>query len=390
MKKLFVLVLFLSFFFSCCNSNSDEPTETNITHEIGFEWKGSLDSSPKNPQKGWAYYDTVKFASYYWDGSTWQLIAKDGIGIIWKGELSKAPTKPQTNWAYYNRIDGNSYIWNGASWDFLAKSGKDGASTVFFWMGSYAEAPQNPNEGWAYYNTAEGISYIYTNDSWQIISKDGTNGKDGSSIVWKGALSQAPSFPETNWAYFNTVNQTSYIWDGSSWNILAISATGDTTVTVSLTWLGTFESAPANPTLGQAYYNSSIGASYIYDGSVWQQISKDGKDGIDGQDGMAGTSTTITGYLITWKGIYSSIPSNPQTGWAYYNTATKKSYVYDGTSWQIMSQDGEDGSDGKDGANGIGIVWKGSFASAPENPEVNWAYYNTTAKKSYVYDGLSW
>jgi hypothetical protein len=37
-----------------------------------------------------------------------------------------------------------------------------------------------------------------------------------------------------------------------------------------------------------------------------------------------------------------------------------------------------------------GMVWKGNLSDPPENPEINWAYYNTTNKQSYVFDGTSW
>ena len=43
---------------------------------------------------------------------------------------------------------------------------------------------------------------------------------------------------------------------------------------------------------------------------------------------------------VIWKGSLVSHPSNPETGWAYYNTADKKSYIFDGSAWQIMAQDG--------------------------------------------------
>jgi len=45
---------------------------------------------------------------------------------------------------------------------------------------------------------------------------------------------------------------------------------------------------------------------------------------------------------------------------------------------------------GEQGIPGISIVWKGSLATAPENPELNWGYYNTTDLKSYIWDGDSW
>ncbi|MBP5450214.1 MAG: InlB B-repeat-containing protein, partial [Spirochaetales bacterium] len=60
------------------------------------------------------------------------------------------------------------------------------------------------------------------------------------------------------------------------------------------------------------------------------------------------TSSGSTNYGLTWKGSLATAPTSPQTGWAYYNTATKKSYIYDGSAWQILAQDGTDGQDGKD------------------------------------------
>lgn len=50
----------------------------------------------------------------------------------------------------------------------------------------------------------------------------------------------------------------------------------------------------------------------------------------------------------------------------------------------------QNGRDGRDGKDGISVVWKGSLAAAPNNPETNWAYYNTADKKSYIFDGSAW
>ena len=269
------------------------------------------------------------------------MIAQDGRSIIWKGELSQAPDYPEEYWAYYNTIDGNSYIFVVASWNYLAKSGKDGASGIMLWLGSYDEPPVNVSTGYCYYNKTDHVSYIWDGDSWEIISKDGTTGINGKSIIWKGVFSVAPDYPEEYCAYYNTSEQKAYIWNGTSWDILSESLGGNTTVQVSVNWRGSFTSAPANPAIGDAYYNSTMKASYIYDGSIWQLISKDGADGTYTYSG--------TGYLITWKGSFTSAPSNPSAGWAYYNSSAKKAYVYDGSSWQIMVQDGENGSDAESG-----------------------------------------
>lgn len=53
-------------------------------------------------------------------------------------------------------------------------------------------------------------------------------------------------------------------------------------------------------------------------------------------------------------------------------------------------QDGADGAIGPKGDDGIGIEWLGTFALAPSSPTLNQAYRNSTAKKSYIWDGSNW
>ena len=322
-------VLFLIVCFGCQNPNSTSA----ITGNINFVWIGAFPYVPSNPEVGWAYYNILEKKSYVWDGEFWQIIAQDGKSIEWKGELSAAPSNPEENWAYFNVVDGNSYIYDGQTWNYMAKSGRDGVSGIMLWLGTYVSAPDNPSIGYCYYNSTDGCSYIWDGDSWEIIAKDGTS---GTSIIWKGALDDYPSNPGLNWAYYNTSTKNSYIYNGSGWDTLATSLGGDTTVLVSFKWCGTSDTAPSSPSVGDAYYNSTLKASYVYDGSVWQQISKDGADGKDGTYTYDGT-----GYLITWKGSYDSNPPSPEKGWAYYNSAEGKSYIWDGSSWQIMAQDGK-------------------------------------------------
>jgi hypothetical protein len=45
---------------------------------------------------------------------------------------------------------------------------------------------------------------------------------------------------------------------------------------------------------------------------------------------------------------------------------------------------------GEDGVNGISIIWKGDLSDPPENPELNWVYYDITQKKSFIHNGTSW
>jgi hypothetical protein len=48
---------------------------------------------------------------------------------------------------------------------------------------------------------------------------------------------------------------------------------------ISINWLGTFVTAPGSPSLNDAYYNSTDGVSYIWNGSSWQIIAQDGTGG---------------------------------------------------------------------------------------------------------------
>jgi len=73
--------------------------------------------------------------------------------------------------------------------------------------------------------------------------------------------------------------------------------------------------------------------------------------------------------------------SSPEANWAYYDTAQKKSFIWDGAAWRVIAQDGDAGSF---------LVWKGALSMAPENPEANWAYYDIARKASFVWDGNAW
>lgn len=187
---------------------------------------------------------------------------------------------------------------------------------------------------------------------------NGAVGSAGASIMWQGTLSTAPSNPQIYWAYYNNVIGQSYIWDGTAWNILAQNGTtGPAGVTgatgpagpagTSLVWKGTLTVAPDNPQNGWAYYNSIAGKSYIWYDSSWQIIAQDGAAGANGTGSTGSTST-----IIVWKGTSTVAPDNPQDGWAYYNSVAGKSYIWYGSSWQIIAQDGAVGATGATGAAG--------------------------------------
>ena len=89
--------------------------------------------------------------------------------------------------------------------------------------------------------------------------------------------------------------------------------------------------------------------------------STDAVNGMNGKDGKDGQN----GISIMWQGSHDYPPDNPQLNWAYYNTQEGTSYIYDGNSWQILAERGK------------GIYWMGEYSEEPGWAELNFAYYNT-------------
>lgn len=112
----------------------------------------------------------------------------------------------------------------------------------------------------------------------------------------------------------------------------------------------------------------------------------DGTNGLNGADGVNGQDGTS----IIWKGTHSKHPSNPQNGWAYYNSTDKKSYVFQSGAWYQMTIDGQDGLDGNDGKDGLSIEYKGELSYPPSNPQKNWTYKDKDNGIVYIYTGLAW
>jgi hypothetical protein len=173
---------------------------------------------------------------------------------------------------------------------------------------------------------------------------------------------------------------------------------------LDINWRGTFASSPNSPSRNDAYYNSTMGQSYIFDGSFWTLLTKDGvqgpqgiqgpagTNGINGTNGLAGQNGT-NGISIVWIGSRSTPPASPSLNTAYYNTISRTSYIWNGSAWQVLAQDGLSGSnglDGDDGQNGTSINWLGELDTAPANPQYLDAYYDINTGVSYIYNGTTW
>ena len=130
----------------------------------------------------------------------------------------------------------------------------------------------------------------------------------------------------------------------------------------SIVWKGDFSSAPSSPQNGWAYKNTTDKKSYVYQDGQWYQMTIDGIDGKNGKDGLS----------IVWKGDLQSPPSNPQINWAYRDTNNGRVYIWNGTAWSLMVVDGSDGADGAAGSNGLSVfITYNDSTSQPSVPTGN-------------------
>ena len=148
---------------------------------------------------------------------------------------------------------------------------------------------------------------------------------------------------------------------------------------VSIVWKGSSITHPANPQNGWAYYNTGQKKSFIYQDGAWYQMTIDGTDGQDGQDGKDGQDGQdgSNGLSIVWKGDLATAPANPEVNWCYRDTDNGKVYIYNGLAWELMvldGSDGEDGADGQDGKDGLSVFityHDNAITSTPANPTGN-------------------
>ncbi|MBQ4500563.1 MAG: hypothetical protein II962_01865, partial [Spirochaetales bacterium] len=186
----------------------------------------------------------------------------------------------------------------------------------------------------------------------------------------------------------------------------------------TLVWKGSFASSSEiqNPISLWAYYNTTDGCSYVFNGIEWTLLASKGDQGEQGVKGDTGDkgekgdkgetgasgSNGSNGVSITWQGELPSAPDNPHLYWAYYNSCDGCSYIFDGENWTLLASKGAQGEQGKQGeqgpqgetgatgaqgdtgatgaagANGVSIIWLGSFDSAPSSAVNLNAYYNNT------------
>lgn len=244
-----------------------------------------------------------------------------GVSITWLGELSDYPSSPTLNQAFYLITEGKSYIYNGAIWQTLAQDGIQGE-----------QGPVGP------------------------AGPQGPQGEAGTGLVNKG-----------NWITGTTYNAGDYVFAESS------STPGVNSMFICQTDSYLSSSSPKDDSVNWVEFEAPQGPQ----GDVGPQGPK-GDTGPQGSQGIPGVS-------INWLGDQFDYPISPSLNQAFYHTSEGKSYIYNGSSWQIISQDGAQGPIGPTGTQGIQGPQGIQGEQGPEGPLVAGASGQTLR-----HNGTSW
>lgn len=197
------------------------------------------------------------------------------------------------------------------------------------WLGTLVIAPNTPAKNQAYYNSTDRKSYLWDGDSWEILTMDGQvgpkgdTGNPGPQGIQGIQGVQGPAGPQGpagvgltlkgNWSISETYVEGDYVFDESS-----------TTAGVNSMWICQVEVGPS-------------ASQPKADLTHWVEF--EAPAGPQGLPGLNGTS-------IQWLGSWSTVPGSATLNQAYYNTAEKKSFIWDGDSWELITKDGEPGPSG--------------------------------------------
>lgn len=139
--------------------------------------------------------------------------------------------------------------------------------------------------------------------------------------------------------------------------------------------------------------DGSFALSDIPEGSYPLFVMKNGKSGLFYTASVrAGELTSIGSIQVysmifgfddansfVWKGSLYSHPDFPQENWAYYNLSEGRTYIYANGKWSLMSD-----------SSGVKITWRGSLPSEPSQAQLYDAYFNTIDGCSYIFTGTEW
>ena len=91
--------------------------------------------------------------------------------------------------------------------------------------------------------------------------------------------------------------------------------------------------------------------------TLWETVSVEaGKENKLADKNITSQKSDASSFI--WQGSSATPPANPEKYWAYFNTTDGSSYIYDGEKWTLLAQAGKDGENGTNGGtSGFGSIY---------------------------------
>jgi hypothetical protein len=212
---------------------------------------------------------------------------------------------------------GNVLTYNGSAWT-AASAGGGGAS-----LEVSATAPASPTEGALWFNSATLETYIYYDNHWLQVTGEPDLVEDLTDLsdvtLTTPVNGQFLKYDGTRWVNgtiptINTLDDIGDVsvsspssgqflkWNGSAW--VPDTIIGGATIS---------DTAPASPSAGQIWFQSTNGKTFVYYDSSWIEV------------GGVGSGARMVSS--------SSAPASPLEGSMWFNSLTGGTFVYYGTNW---------------------------------------------------------
>jgi hypothetical protein len=195
-------------------SEVDESGLFNYNRQT-FKYIGSGYSLPSTGNRGEIFYRTSNSTMYIYINS-WITMPVDTIrdylglfAIVYKG--TSAPINPEQGWMYYSAVDGDILIFVNENWELLGDH--EHPPLIYTFLGQFSTFPEIPKLNDCFYHSVYKQYLYYDGSDWAI-----ARNVKAVPFIWQGESATHPLNPEQYWAYYNTDDELTYIYDNSEWN----------------------------------------------------------------------------------------------------------------------------------------------------------------------------
>ena len=221
------------------------------------------------------------------------------------------PLNPGDQATYIDPTSGLKYIYN------ISIGGWETAIQPPVIITTDGQAPDITINGFLWWDATTRILYLLRGGTWTPVTSDGGGGGGGASVT---VSPSAPSSPIQGDLWWDSIGGNLYVYyiDGTSnqWVIASPNVGGD-----SKSNIFTGPSAPADPIEGELWFNTLDNTIYVYNLGAWRPSSS----AVAGVNSVGGAAPIFTGGTVTDPIINISPATTTSQGSTRYATQSEVS-----------------------------------------------------------------